>query len=118
VCKKCGHEKLGPDCGINGELKPEDKQKLEWVMRCVDSDYPNSDDVALNGRVHRALKWHSRTTPSERTEFRENMVRKLQRVDAEQRSSGMLEAWNHNADAEIREVIHVLSMYCHFPFIV
>ena len=112
MCKRCGCDKHGPLCGLDSDWLPEEKEKIDWVMRCVVSDYPGCEDAVLSERVQKACDWHSRTTAQERIEFRENMVRSIERADAEQRSSGMLEAYYRDSVVEIREVLHLVSSVC------
>lgn len=106
VCEQCENP-VGTTCGDAAKLKlgPEDEQKLKWANQAIERGWGGeAADPSLSPNISKVLQWLVAASSKERMEFREAMVSKLERTDASQRISGMLEQWYAGVNPEVRKV--------------
>lgn len=102
-CEQC-LEPLEHGCGKASCLTPEDDMKMIWTGQAVDKGWTQPMPPELPENMRKVLKWIASTSPKERMQFRETVVSSLERADAKQRWSGLLDQWYAAVDPEIRMV--------------
>jgi len=109
TCEQC-QRAVGLDCGDGTRFAHDDNQKLLWFRRAIEAGWTEPGVAPPSDRIAKVVSWLASSSPQERIAFRESMVRSLEKADASQRQSGLLDSWYDGVNLEIRKV----RFSCHF----